>query len=190
MGINTILPAAFKSIRDTEDKIARFQSNDQDATERLTKILNFQQGVLDRNKKREAMLERPPLAIGNVLVSSGDVVSSIRSILGWAIVELPTSKVPQPQPNTLPSTKEVARAGKSPIEYGLDDVNSYERLNGHECAQGFAEIEKGAWYFKIGRASGITTGICHSIEVDVGRNGQINKTVQNFSWAKSPHARF
>lgn len=99
------------------------------------------------------MLERLPLAIGNVLVSSGDVVSSIRSILGWAIVELPTSKVPQPQPNTLPSTKEVARAGKSPIEYGFDDVNSYERLDGHECVQGFAEIEKGAWYFKIGRAS-------------------------------------
>lgn len=86
------LDAAWESIQyfqqrsETEDKIARFQSKDQDATERLTKILNFQQGVLDRNKKREAMLERLPLAIGNVLVSSGDAVSSIRSILGWALV--------------------------------------------------------------------------------------------------------
>lgn len=30
----------------------------------------------------------------------------------------------------------------SPIEYGLDDVNSYDRLDGHDYAQGFADIEK------------------------------------------------
>lgn len=30
----------------------------------------------------------------------------------------------------------------SPIEHGLDDVNSYVRLDGHDSAQGFAEIER------------------------------------------------
>ena len=102
------------------------------------------------------------------------MVSSTRSILDRSIVGIPTSKIPQPSLNTLLSTEEVARARKSPIiEYGLDDVNSYERLDGHEYAQGFAEIEKDAWSFKLSRTSGITTGVCHGIEVDVGRKGQI-----------------
>lgn len=84
--------------------------------------------------------------------------------------------MPQPQPNTLPSTEEVARARKSPIiEYGLDDVNSCERLDGHEYSQESAEIEKDAWYFKLSRTTGITTGVGHGIEVGVGRKGQIQK---------------
>lgn len=70
----------------------------------------------------------------------------------------------------LPSTEGLARAGKSPIEYGLDDVKSYERLDDHDYAQGFAEIEKGVWYFEIGKTTGITTGVCHGVEADVGGN--------------------
>lgn len=51
--------------------------------------------------------------------------------------------MPQPQPNTLSSTEEVARARKSPIiEYGLDDVNSYERLDGHETLKNPLRLRK------------------------------------------------
>lgn len=140
--VNNLPPAAAKSVKDTDDKIARIQLKDKDAPKRLTRILDFQQGVLDKNTKRVAMLEQLTLVVGNVLVSSGDTVSPTRSILDWAIVGIPASKVPQLQLNTLPSTGEVARVGMSPIEHGLDDVNSYVRLDGHDYAQGFAEIER------------------------------------------------
>lgn len=42
-----------------------------------------------------------------------------------------------------------------------------------EYIGGFSKIEKGSWYFKIGRTTGITTGICQVIEVDVGRQVQV-----------------
>lgn len=108
--VNNTLPAAAKSIKDTEDKISRFQLKDKDAPKRLTRILDFQQRVLDKSTKRVAMLEQLTLVFGDVLVSSGDAVS--RSIPGCAIVGMPASKVPQLQLNTLPSTEEVARVGK------------------------------------------------------------------------------
>lgn len=37
----------------------------------------------------------------------------------------------------------------------------------------FDMIEEGRWYFKMGRTTGITCGICHGIRLDVQRAGQI-----------------
>ncbi|MCJ1403246.1 hypothetical protein MMC11_006469 [Xylographa trunciseda] len=42
----------------------------------------------------------------------------------------------------------------------------------------FGSIELGKWYFKIGRTSGITAGLCHGIQTDI-REGQGYRNLQS-----------
>ncbi|MCJ1346602.1 hypothetical protein MMC31_004820 [Peltigera leucophlebia] len=167
-----VIPEIKQSIKNMKDKINRFNMKGQDVPDTLSHLLEVQEDELDMYKKQLDKLKRLPTVLGDVVTSSGNALSPSMALLDWAIVQVPSSKVPQPPPNKLPSTDEVARSGKSARDYGVND-QPYRRLPSREYVGGFSKIEKGSWYFKIGRTTGITTGICHGIEVDVGRQGEV-----------------
>lgn len=167
-----VIPEIKQSIKYTKDKINRFNMKSQDVPDTLSRLLKVQEDDLGIYKKQLAKLKRLPIDLGNVVISSGNALPPSMALLDWAIVQVPSSKVPQPPPNKLPSTDEVARSGKSARDYGVMG-QPYRPMASGEYVGGFSKIEKGSWYFKIGRTTGITTGICHGIEVDVGRQGEV-----------------
>lgn len=122
-----VIPEITQSIKHTKDKISRYKMQGQDIPETLRHLLEVQDDELDTHKKHLATLKRLPIALGNVAISSGDALSPSMALLDWAVIHVPSAKVPQPPPNKLPSTDEVARSGKSARDHGIDD-QPYRRL--------------------------------------------------------------
>lgn len=57
-----------------------------------------------------------------------------------------------------------------------DNIREVQRILDRfemRCPKHFGEITKGKWHFKIGRTTGLTTGVCHGAEVEVQRAGQV-----------------
>lgn len=52
------------------------------------------------------------------------------------------------------------------IDLGQPEVK-YGNQNANQRMRGFSDIVKGGWYFKVGRTSEITTGICNGTEATV-----------------------
>lgn len=63
----------------------------------------------------------------------------------------------------------MAASGKLAGAYGIRGAIYSAVDNPPSYAQRFASLEPGRWYFKMGRTTDITTGICHGIEVDINR---------------------
>lgn len=48
------------------------------------------------------------------------------------------------------------------------DLALYAPGNPLRSLQGFSELEKGQWYFKVGRTTAITAGLCHGTKMILG----------------------
>ena len=124
-----------------------------------------------------------PLNLGRVLVSSGQGISDQKSIIDWAFVEVPeavirSSPLAFSSLNKLPSITE--------LELEFKELGRYEVAYGGSrnpdrpfYADDFGSIEPGQWYFKSGRTSGITAGLCNGIEADINREGQGYRFLQS-----------
>ncbi|KAL9121659.1 MAG: hypothetical protein Q9187_001788, partial [Circinaria calcarea] len=128
--------------------------------------------LYQRTSKLKA-LEKMPYMVGNLLVSSGKLMISPRVdrsiFLDWAFIELSADIPLQQRRNELPKKKSAGLHGKNPQAYGIDETYVGDAAT---CPiLGFSKIEPGEWYFKNGRTTGITTGICHGIELYTPRSG-------------------
>ncbi|KAL9108772.1 MAG: hypothetical protein Q9187_008249, partial [Circinaria calcarea] len=128
--------------------------------------------LYQRTNKLNA-LEKMPYMVGNVLVSSGKLMISPRVdtsiFLDWAFIELSTDVPLQQRRNELPKASSAGLYGKNPLDYGVNKV--YAGDGATIPVRGFSKIEPGEWYFKNGRTTGITTGICHGTELYSPRSG-------------------
>ncbi|KAL8691151.1 MAG: hypothetical protein Q9218_003563 [Villophora microphyllina] len=116
---------------------------------------------------RRQQLQQFPRLLGQVLLSSGRAMTEdlIPSYIDWAFVELDpaTSHVlwNHPDRNRLPDNWTMRN--HEPNRYIRNapawDINHRPRFSN------FGELKLGGWYFKLGRTTGLTAGICHGTKV-------------------------
>ncbi|WEW60053.1 hypothetical protein PRK78_005537 [Emydomyces testavorans] len=104
---------------------------------------------LRKFSKMLSQFESMPCTLGNVLVPSGR----------WAFVEL-----------TGPLATQVFRLNIIPnipsgiIENYIEGARVFAQSG--QPVSGFGRIEKGQWYFKVGRTTDITYGVCNGVAAD------------------------
>lgn len=159
--------------KEIEAKLQRFEYKEQEPPKLLLYMLSRQGDSLAKLNERKDCLNQLPIILGKVLYSSGEAISSKNSIVDWAFVELDDAKTFPEHPNKLPNADVSGLAGKLADYFDLPGRLYDVADDKPEYARYFARIEKGKWYFKIGRTSGITAGMCHGTEMEVSRVGQI-----------------
>ncbi|KAL9035823.1 MAG: hypothetical protein Q9180_004643 [Flavoplaca navasiana] len=117
-------------------------------------------------------LDTMPVYLSKTLVSSGKAVSQSRKIMDWAFVSVSGNTQPvnnishqlydPPTGNKLPTSEEMARAKLTPENYGSQYI--YLPPTGGQPRKALGKIKADRWYFKKGRTTGLTAGICNGIE--------------------------
>lgn len=124
-------------------------------------------------EKMKTVLDIMPRNIGQVLCASGRAITESNRVLDWAFVEIPAniqSCFDVRRGNLLPQANAPGLYGNDPEEYNCSQV--YSPLQPESFIQGFSKIEKGRWYFKIGRTTGITTGVCNGTQTTFRLQGE------------------
>ena len=120
-------------------------------------------------KAKEKICQRMPLPLGNVLLSSGRALGPSSEILDWAFVEITDNENWQSikNMNALPVANQFCSVtAQLPSAYGAESL-IYENEDPQMPIQGFGALVKGQWYFKVGRSTGITSGICNGVEQEI-----------------------
>lgn len=138
------------------------------STRSLKKQLQWEINLLESSERALQRLDDLPQEMGPVLVSSGSAINAQKwSILDWAFVEIPNEK--KTFGPHFPAINELPHHNESPLQTGLYKKNL--RYTGPApgekvfVAQGFGKLEKGEWYFKRGRSTGLTVGMCNGTEL-------------------------
>lgn len=117
--------------------------------------------ILERDlatlNQKKTIVEKMPLTLGKTIIASGRGLTPFRRTLDWAFVETHTLG----SMNQLPTSDNFI--GRKPKDY-TDEPNS---LALPDKLRGISKIQKGHWYFKIGRTTGITTGVSNGTEAYV-----------------------
>lgn len=127
------------------------------------------QSMLAKLNIMRQSLAQMPMDVGNVLISSGKGLTSQNRILDWAFVEvLPenSDKFDTPDRNQLPLEMAAGLYLNNANTYN-PHLTNYSTFSSSASIEGFGKIEKGQWYFKVGRTTDITTGVCHGTEAYV-----------------------
>lgn len=96
-----------------------------------------------------------PRVLGRTILASGRALTTDLRTLDYAFVEGPCGST------RLPPRVDFDLAKALPENLGVDDGLNF--LEGSSY-RGFSSIEKGRWYFKNGRTTGLTGGICNGVE--------------------------
>jgi hypothetical protein len=127
-----------------------------------------QEEILDSCNQKLARISQMPLSLGRVLLSSGKTVCSRESsnrarILDWAFVEI---REYQAKENT------EFRNVMPKVPWSLSNEYQVKIVKGEDRPlSGLKGMEPGQWYFKQGRTTAITTGLCNGLEVYVSQSG-------------------
>ncbi|KAL8902577.1 MAG: hypothetical protein Q9207_004578 [Kuettlingeria erythrocarpa] len=112
-----------------------------------------------------------PQALGITLLSSGRAMTDgdPPHYIDWALVDVPsTAMFEPPGRNQLPAVSELGRSTPDNYLDTSDDGLPPPRYNPGDPPRAFTTfrpLKKGEWYFKKGRITGITAGVCHGTEV-------------------------
>ena len=138
-------------------------------------ILGRRKEGLAKQATMRALTGAMPLPLGTVFYSSGNLTAAIgtsgtlapdsNEILDWSFVELPDSSWSRSLQNHSPSASSAAFENRQSRDYGIV-AGSYEIEDDQTKPTAFGTIEKDNWYFKVGRTTGITTGVCHGVAID------------------------
>ena len=93
-------------------------------------------------------------------------------VVDWAFVQLDPRPSMSAFKNILPNRSHPSIQGHQPSDHDLED-NPYTVNDNHTYLRYFGTMKKGRWYFKIGRTSNITTGVCNGVEMDLNRTEEL-----------------
>ncbi|KAJ5090106.1 hypothetical protein N7532_008790 [Penicillium argentinense] len=111
--------------------------------------------ISELNSKHD-LFERMPQVMGKVVAASGKAVLG-RRIMDWAFVELTEEAADKFfGPNVMP-----ALPSESQSSLDLDDHNFALPYPEGEPLREFGKLEKGKYYLKLGRTTGLTMGQCN-----------------------------
>jgi hypothetical protein len=158
------LQQANETLTETRDQLRNLEQARQSREIAMARIPPGLQMQIDDAKNRivsyenkQAAVQAMPEVLGKVLVSSGNVLFNNR-IVDWAFVELDDQVADAIfQANKMPDIP----ASKRPNQYGLS--GSLMISTGQPLTE-FGELVKGEYYFKVGRTTGLTTGICNGVK--------------------------
>ncbi|KAL8753901.1 MAG: hypothetical protein Q9184_005278 [Pyrenodesmia sp. 2 TL-2023] len=133
-----------------------------------------------------------PQAFGKTLISSGRAMTEDDPphYIDWALVEAASTALWQPPgQNHLPAASElrkstpdkymnIAEDGLAPLTYIPGDPP--------KAFTTFGPLEKGEWYFKKGRTTGVTAGVCHGTEMLVSIWSKEKRTVEYEDGSTAP----
>jgi hypothetical protein len=170
--VDDILVNWENEIAEVEASLEKFTMKGVAQPERQINRLERAKNSMKLDQGHRAYMETLPLQVGKVLCSSGEAISTQKSIIDWAFIESPIPCTFS-QRNKLPSADSPGLMQRLSNAYKLSEAPYRCSGDPPEYADTFGTIEKGKWYFKIGRTSYITTGVCHGIELDVRRTGQV-----------------
>ncbi|MCJ1271059.1 hypothetical protein MMC22_010958 [Lobaria immixta] len=140
--------------------------------ERKARAVESQRGLeLEKEK-----LQQLPITLGKVLVSSGRAWSVHKRILDWAFVAMDANQVNRdtwssPGLNQLPRADAGGLYRNLPEDLVKSSPEIYNPGNPPMSINGFSRLEKGKWYFKVGRTTDITAGICHGTKIVLNISG-------------------
>ncbi|KAL2222884.1 hypothetical protein M432DRAFT_644244 [Thermoascus aurantiacus ATCC 26904] len=128
--------------------------------------INDTQAMIDSCLKMLNKVRDMPRELGEVLVSSSGKSVDGKHILDWAFVELSSCGQQRDgdqifRPNILPRVPE----SQHPHVHTRDQWQYY--IGAGFPARGFRQIITGARYFKCGRTTEITAGVCNGVEAYV-----------------------
>lgn len=125
-----------------------------EASKRVETAISTHKIAIEECKAKKNCLDKMPINLGKVRVSSGALVYRNR-IHDWAFVELSDdtetnlfgpNPIPTVPPHHMPST------------YGI-----YQPISLLPEPEAFGTLTKGDYYFKQGRTTGVTGGICNGV---------------------------
>ncbi|MCJ1466083.1 hypothetical protein MMC07_004702 [Pseudocyphellaria aurata] len=127
-----------------------------------------------KTKLDQEKLQRLPIKLGDVLVSSGRAGSVHKRILDWAFVAMDDNPVNRDIWKSSVKNqclhKEAQGMHKhSPYAYGNHDI--YAVGDPPKAITGYSSLQMGEWYFEVGRTTGITTGVCHGTKIILSMSG-------------------
>ena len=96
-----------------------------------------------------------PRLVGRTILASGRALTADHKTLDYAFVEGPRGNTRLP----FRATFEAAKA--LPINLGVKQVLMFPE--GSSSSE-FSSIEPGQWYFKVGRTTGLTGGLCNGVD--------------------------
>ena len=96
-----------------------------------------------------------PRLLGRTILASGRALTNNRKTLDYAFVE-------GPRGNTqLPPRAMFAGARAYPNNLGINQTLTFAEGSKYRA---FSSIQPGQWYFKLGRTTGLTAGVCNGVE--------------------------
>lgn len=127
-----------------------------------------------RSELQQPKFEQLPIKLGKVFVSSGAFNASQR-IIDWAFVEMPPTQENKDiwssqLKKQLPHDTTAGIYRHLPQDYGIDSM-PYFPGDPPRSIRGFSELKMGEWYFKIGRTTDMTAGICHGTKMILRTSG-------------------
>lgn len=124
-------------------------------------------------RQAQALCDGMPIDIGRVHFSTGHGLNSRKRVLDFALVSINDAQMTTHQ-NVHANNdtyKSVAMRAFQNLQLDNDLVAQFEKKVLGLSVAGLGHIEKGKWYFKSGRTTGITAGICHGTESYVNLAG-------------------
>ncbi|KAL8709508.1 MAG: hypothetical protein Q9220_005750 [cf. Caloplaca sp. 1 TL-2023] len=149
----------------------KIKQGDKDARY-LERSKQYSEDKVRRNHINYRYLEQMPLTLGKTLYASGKAVNHRNRIMNWAFVSCSGTSglvdgtyqnLYDPEfGNRIPTEKEMEPA---PDKYfnGYSWEHMYIPCEDNQM-RGFGRIKPDRWYFKTGRSTGLTAGICNGIE--------------------------
>jgi hypothetical protein len=160
--------------QDLKASIAEYEEIDRDrrALERRLRAIAERLGSIDSATR---ICSSMPRAMGTVLFSSGRALSATGHILDTAFVKVPEADSAMWEhcldSNKLPKSMAAGLFKKLPSDYGHTTDGREAIYLEPSAITGIGPLVKGDWYFKTGRTTDITTGICHGTEAYVNMGG-------------------
>ncbi|KAI4158436.1 MAG: hypothetical protein LQ342_007434 [Letrouitia transgressa] len=152
-------------------KVARFEEEvsergyiEKDMSSEKWQLVNLQ-AYLKARQALQKRMEKLPYLFGQTLVLSGREMSQQRKILDYAFVRCKDPQKTKPpffNPQYGHNQPTVDRV-KTPRFYS-DSTEAYVPHMKNFKLRGMSTIAKDCWYFKKGRTTGLTTGICNGVE--------------------------
>ena len=174
--VEATLEAATEMKNDWETKLEKTKNDRHQlilwgkSTAGLDRTIAATQAIVDTNARIQNTCNTMPQEFGDVLISSGRALSAQQEILDWAFVrcaQRATWEGPSGirDMNVLPLATQF-KGSRARRNLGQLSRPLYGNVDPQMQIQGFSDMVKGQWYFKVGRTSEITTGICNGTEAN------------------------
>ena len=111
--------------------------------------------TIQETKESLQVAKAMPRLLGRTILASGRALTINRKTLDYAFVEGPRGNTRLP-PHLL-----FAGARAYPKELGINQTLTFAEGSNYSA---FSSIKPGQWYFKLGRTTGLTAGVCNGIE--------------------------